>query len=68
MRMEKFTNGAAIGAGSTTALFGAFSLNEWAIVIGIICTLGTFGVNWYYRWREYQLKRSAGVINGKPEG
>ncbi|WP_370277276.1 phage holin family protein [Xenorhabdus bovienii] len=33
-------------------MFGAWSLNDWAIVVGIICTVGTFAVNWYYKHRE----------------
>ncbi|AYN29883.1 holin [Buttiauxella sp. 3AFRM03] len=44
-RMEKFTNGAAVGAGTTTTLFGALSLNDWALVVGIVCTVGTFAIN-----------------------
>lgn len=55
-RMEKFTNGAAVGAGTTTTLFGALSLNDWALVVGIVCTVGTFAINWYYRDKEYRRK------------
>ncbi|MBI0520957.1 hypothetical protein F6Q07_23215 [Pectobacterium parmentieri] len=35
-------------------MLGALSLNDWALIVGIICTLGTFGVNWYYRRKEFQ--------------
>ncbi len=55
--MEKFTSGAAVGTGSTTALVGAMSLNDWAIIVGIICTVGTFGLNWYYKRKEFILKQ-----------
>lgn len=55
--MENFTSGAAVGTGSTTVLVGAISLNEWAIIVGIICTVGTFAVNWYYKRKEFILKQ-----------
>ncbi|WP_095833797.1 HP1 family phage holin [Brenneria goodwinii] len=32
------------------------TLSDWAIIVGIICTAGTFAVNWYYRRKEFQLK------------
>ncbi|MBA0188276.1 phage holin family protein [Pectobacterium carotovorum] len=62
MRMDKFTNGAAIGTGSTTVVFGALSLNDWAIIVGIACTVGTFALNWYYKRKEFQLR--SGQKNG----
>ena len=31
---------------------GVLSLNDWAVIIGITCTIGTFGVNWYYKRKE----------------
>lgn len=42
-------------------MFGAMSLNEWALLIGIVCTIGTFGVNWYYKRKEFQLRERANV-------
>lgn len=62
-RMEKFTNGAAVGAGTTTTLFGALSLNDWALVIGIVCTIGTFAINWYYRDKEFRRKAGDGDVS-----
>ncbi|HEL8025844.1 TPA: holin [Escherichia coli] len=37
----------------------ALSLNDWAILVGIACTVITCGVNWYYRHkdREDRLER-----------
>ncbi|MEM7986771.1 phage holin family protein, partial [Morganella morganii] len=40
--------------GLITSAFGV--LSQWAIVAGIICTVGTFLVNWYYKRKEFQLK------------
>lgn len=28
------------------------SLSDWAIIVGIACTVITCGVNWYYRRKE----------------
>ncbi|AKH63881.1 MULTISPECIES: phage holin family protein [Photorhabdus] len=52
MRMDKYTSPTAYTWGTFTAMLSALSLNDWAIIIGIICTVGTFGVNWYYKHRE----------------
>ncbi|WP_440863700.1 HP1 family phage holin [Symbiopectobacterium purcellii] len=32
------------------------SLGDWAIIVGMVCTIGTFAINWYYRRKEYQLR------------
>ncbi|CAB4327917.1 Bacteriophage holin HP1 family protein [Bacteriophage APSE-7] len=39
-----------------TTLLGAMSLNEWALIMGTVCTLRTFIVNWYYRRKEFHFK------------
>lgn len=53
------TSGAAYGAGSASIVIGIsnWGLNEWAIMIGIICTIGTFLINWYYKRQEFRLKQ-----------
>jgi hypothetical protein len=53
MRMDKYLSPSAYGWGAFTAMLGALSLNDWAIVIGIICTVGTFALNWYYKHKEH---------------
>lgn len=63
-RMEKFTNGAALGAGTTTTIFGALSLNDWALIVGIACTIGTFIINWYYREKDFRRKNGGGDVSG----
>jgi len=50
--MEKHSSVWAYIASVGTALFGGVTLQDAALVIGIVCTVGTFGVNWYYRERE----------------
>ncbi|NCB85931.1 MAG: holin [Gammaproteobacteria bacterium] len=49
--------------GLITAAMGALSLNEWAVVIGVLCTLITCYVNWYYERKKYLL--AAGGEGGK---
>lgn len=41
--------------GLVTAAMAAMSLNEWAVVIGIFCTVITCLVNWYYEHKKYRL-------------
>ncbi len=64
MRMfEKYSTPAAylwgimttIG-GVMTTIFDFFTLEQWVAVIGIVCTIGTFFINVYYRKKEYRLK------------
>lgn len=57
MRMsDKYSSPTAYAWGLITSAFGVLSLDQWAIVAGIICTVGTFLVNRYYKRKEFQLK------------
>lgn len=49
--------------GLITAMLAMFSLNEWAVIIGILCTVVTCLVNWYYERKKYLL--AAGGESGK---
>lgn len=42
-------------AGGT--MVAGFTLNEWAIVIGIIATIVTLLMNWYYKQKHLDLAR-----------
>jgi len=42
--------------GGGTALFG-LTLNEVGVVIGVLFTVATFAVTWYYRHRHYKLQQ-----------
>ncbi|MGL9735959.1 MAG: HP1 family phage holin [Symbiopectobacterium sp.] len=37
------------------------TLRDWTIIVGMVCTIGTFAVNWYFRRKEYQLREKSGV-------
>lgn len=53
--MNHTSSSIAVGTGSATAMFGALSLNDWAIIIGIVCTVGTFALNWHYKQKSFRL-------------
>ncbi|MCS3433686.1 phage holin family protein [Klebsiella sp. BIGb0407] len=38
------------------------TLSDWAIIVGIACTVVTCGVNWYYRRKEREDR-----VNGLPQ-
>ncbi|HGJ5865952.1 phage holin family protein [Arsenophonus nasoniae] len=54
--MEKYSSPLSYLGGIVTTGIGIFTLEQWVGLIGIICTLGTFFVNWYYRKKEFELK------------
>ncbi|HGJ5865128.1 MAG TPA: phage holin family protein [Arsenophonus nasoniae] len=57
MRMsEKYSTPTAYLWGIMTTILGFFTLEQWVAVIGIVCTIGTFLINVYYRKKEYKLK------------
>ncbi|CND88205.1 Uncharacterised protein [Yersinia nurmii] len=57
--MDKYSSGSSYWLGGMTAALGALSLNEWAIIIGIACKIGTFAVNWHYKRKEFQLQEKS---------
>jgi len=34
------------------------NLSDWAIIVGIACTIITCAVNWYFRWKEREDRRN----------
>ena len=51
--MEKHSSILAYLASVGTAIFGGLTLQDVALGVGIITTIGTFAVNWYYKEREH---------------
>lgn len=51
-RIEKHSSVSAYIASIGTTVFGGLTLQSVALVVGIVCTLGTFIVNWYYKVKE----------------
>ncbi|EPK3134587.1 phage holin family protein, partial [Morganella morganii] len=52
----KYSSSTAYIWGLITSVLGVLSLDQWAMLIGIICTIGTFLVNWYYKRKDYLLR------------
>lgn len=42
--------------GGTAMVIGGLTVNEWAMVGGLIVGLLGFAVQWYYRHREFKLR------------
>jgi len=53
---DKLTSTISYTAGVSTATAGALTLNDWALICGIIVSLGTFAINWYYRHKTFKLE------------
>ena len=51
--MEKHSSIFAYIASMGTAILGGLTLQDVALGVGIITTIGTFAVNWYYKEREH---------------
>lgn len=50
--MKDGTSFLAYLSGVSTSVAGALTLQEVALICGIITSLGTWGVNWYYKAAE----------------
>ena len=53
--MEKHSSACAYLTSLVTAVLGGLTVQELALWVGIVTTLGTFLVNWYYKEREADL-------------
>lgn len=60
-RMDKIREWLSYWFGGITTMGGVLSLNDWAIIIGIVCTVGTFGINWYYKRKEREDRLNGNV-------
>lgn len=40
---------------ASATIYAGFELNEWAIIIGIVATILTLGMNWYYKAQHLRL-------------
>ena len=50
--MEKGTTLSSYIAAALASAFGALTLQDAALWVGIVTAIGTFLVNWYYKARE----------------
>ena len=52
--MEKYSSPISYFWGALCTLLGALSLNDFAIVIGIILSVVTFIINWAYKHKKHK--------------
>ena len=64
-RMDKIREWLSYWVGGLTTMGGVLSMNDWAIIIGIVCTIGTFGVNWYYKRKEREDRLNGNVTKAQ---
>lgn len=50
---------ASYASAGATAAFGALTLQEWGIIVGIFATVLTAGVNWWYKRKRTQAELQA---------
>lgn len=43
--------------GTAAAGFLGLGLSDWALIVGMACAVGTFGLNWYYKQRALRLRQ-----------
>lgn len=63
MSMQKAFSGASYSASVTTAAGGAFTINEWAMVVGIVLALLTFVINWIYKAAQNKRDKEQHELN-----
>lgn len=48
-RMDKYSSHLSYWVASILTAAGALTLQDWAVLVGIVVAIGTFVVNWYYK-------------------
>ena len=49
MRIDKYSAQLSYWVASMVTAAGALTLQDWAVLVGILVAIGTFFVNWYYK-------------------
>lgn len=60
IRMDKYSSQLSYWVASILTAAGAMTLQDWAVLVGIIVAIGTFGVNWYYKRKLVNKLTAAG--------
>ncbi len=61
--MDKYSSQLSYWVASILTASGALTLQDWAIVVGIVAAISTFFVNWHYK-RKLFIKLTA-LLNDK---
>ena len=56
-KLDTISTQAAIGAGSGTTVYGVLTANEWALAVGIVGTVMSVGLNWYFKRKHLEIAR-----------
>lgn len=51
--MSKTTTAAYVASGTSMVIAG-LTLQDWTLIVGIICTVTTCAVNWYFKRKKTQ--------------
>lgn len=51
-QMDKNTTAASYVTSACTAIAGGITMQDFTMLVGITTALGTFFVNWYYKYKE----------------
>ena len=59
VRAEELTSGATRVIAGTTAGLGAFSVQEWGIISGIVLGVISLLLSWYYKRKNHELLKQS---------
>ena len=45
--------------GAIVTVLGGLTLNDWGVIMGIIFGLFTIVMNWYYKQKDYELRKTS---------
>lgn len=62
-RVANVSEKAAYVSSGGTVVAG-YALSDWAIIVGIVATIISVAVNWYYRHQHLQLSKAAAAQKG----
>lgn len=65
--MEKHTSLTAYLASAGTFVFGGLTLQDFAMLVGIITAVATFAVNWYYKAKQDTREDHLLVFRNEPK-
>lgn len=51
-QMDKHTTAASYVTSACTAIAGGITMQDFTMLVGIATALGTFFVNWYYKYKD----------------
>ena len=56
-KADEISTGSTLFSAGIATFFGAFSVNEWGVIFGIILGVASFILSWYFKSKNHQLLR-----------